>query len=308
MRLLTSATACLLLCGCLSIGGKPQLSNTRFFVLGKAADGAAARQENFVPECVVAIGRVAVPGHLDRPQIVMQEGGRITVLNSFRWGEPLADGVGNVLRRSIEKQLPQDLIICAPWDCAIKPYFVLYPAMDDLIVTDKSIRLRAHCEFWDCGCKNLLGVKRYDSVAQRRGNGMDEVVWAIERLLGEFGDSIGEDLRRMQAGELGILAERQRYDGLEFEIGTGEMEQPQREQVEQRKPMAAPRELVIEAAADSYVTVDDLRSGQRIFSSRMRAGQVRNIRRDGPVCVSSSNCSAVVVCGKSVDKFNCGEF
>jgi uncharacterized lipoprotein YmbA len=312
MRLFIPATLCLALGGCLSIGGKPQQSSTRFFVLGKAEDGVAMRQENFVPECVIAIAAVSIPGHLDRPQIVMQEGGRMSVLNSFRWGEPLSGAIGGVLRRAIEKQLPQDLVVCAPWDCTVKPYFVLGPAVDDLIIAERSVRIRARCEFWDCGCRQLLGVKRYDSAAPLRGKGVDEAVFAVERLLGEFGDSIGEDLRRMQAGELGILSEKpSNCYGASSASDAGGVDSEPAAAVgdgDRRRPMAAHREIAIEAKADSYVTVDDLRSGKRIFSSRMRAGQVRNVQRDGPVCVSSSNGEAVLVCGKSVEKFNCGEF
>ncbi|MDR2667552.1 MAG: ABC-type transport auxiliary lipoprotein family protein [Puniceicoccales bacterium] len=305
-----SAAASMALCGCLSIGGKPQQSNVRFFVLGKASDGTATRQENFIPECVVAIARVAIPGHLDRQQIVMQQdGGRISVLDSSRWGEPLADGVGGVLRRAIEKQLPQDLVICAPWDCTVRPYFTLYPAIDDLILTDKSVRVRAHCEFWDCECKKLLGVKRYDAAVPRRGSGIDEAVWSIGRLLEEFGDSIGEDLRRMQSGELDVLTEKQQdsYQKTTHAEPDGIAAAAPLEQTIDRRPMALPREIVIEAKNDSYVTVDDLISGRRIFSSRMRTGQVRRVQRDGPVCVSASNADSIVVCGKSVEKFNCGE-
>jgi hypothetical protein len=135
---------------------------------------------------------------------------------------------------------------------------------------------------------------------------MEEAIFAIGRLLEEFGDSIGEDLRRMQCGELDLLADRTVPDCVQ-------PQQPREQLCDvggsngSRRPAVAHREIVLEARADGYVTVDELISGRRVFSQRMRSGQIRTVQRDGPVCVSASNGDALSVCGKTVEKFNCGE-
>jgi uncharacterized lipoprotein YmbA len=285
----------------------------RYFVLGKAADEGGNRQENFIPECAIAIGRTAVPGHLDRPQLVTQNaGGRIVIHGSYRWGEPLADGIGKVLCHCIERQLPQDLVAVAPWDSGVKPYFRVHPTVDDLAIGDRAVRLRAHCEFWDGKGKTLFGVKRYDSIAARRGVNMEGAVVAVEKLLEEFGNAIGEDLRHMQAGELDLLATG--IDGGACATEKKSAAAPV-EKISTAEPAstAAPRprlfypEIVLEADSLVYVTVDSLQTGERIFSQKIRPKQLRKISHDRPVRVSASDPAGLRINGKSVAEFNAAE-
>ena len=97
------AMAALLLAGC---GSSPA---SKFYVL--TADPVPQRSWTGVPKTVapntIALGRVSLPGALDRPQIARRKGGNeIVFSDEERWAGPLDDIVRRVLADDLAARLP----------------------------------------------------------------------------------------------------------------------------------------------------------------------------------------------------------
>lgn len=99
------ATLLLLTAGCAS-------TPTRFHTLDSAAVAVAVADRPGSP--VIAVGPVTVPELVDRPQLVVRgPGSRVTILESQRWAEPLADGVTRVIVRSLAEAMPGAIVMPA---------------------------------------------------------------------------------------------------------------------------------------------------------------------------------------------------
>jgi hypothetical protein len=233
----------------------------------------------------------------------------VAISGSLRWGEPLADGIGKVLRNCLERRLPQDLVLIAPWNSSMEPYFLLCPTVDDLAIGNRSVRLCARCEFWDRRGSNLLGIKRYDNTTARNGNGAEDAVNAVRRLLEEFGDALGEDLRRLQAGELDLFAAGRNGPARTSEEAAAvvqkiRLERPSVGIVAPPKPCSIRKDMVLEVSATNYVTIDDLETGGRVFSRKMKAGQIQSVPYEKSVRISASKPGELLINGKSIAEFN----
>ncbi|WP_338846706.1 PqiC family protein [Massilia sp. W12] len=55
---------------------------------------------------LLVLKQVSVPELLQRPQLVLREGTRVTLLEQQRWAEPLASGVAQYLRARLQQLLP----------------------------------------------------------------------------------------------------------------------------------------------------------------------------------------------------------
>jgi uncharacterized lipoprotein YmbA len=103
MRLAAAAFMMLLLAGC---GTSPA---SKFYVLtaDPAPQRAAAVGANTTAPNTVALGRVSLPGALDRPQIARRRGGNeIVFSDEERWAGPLDDMVRRVLADNLAARLP----------------------------------------------------------------------------------------------------------------------------------------------------------------------------------------------------------
>jgi uncharacterized lipoprotein YmbA len=92
----------------------PTTLPTRFYVLTVVppAGGAPAMAR----EVAVGVGPVALPGYLDRPQIVTRTGGDEIDLAQFdQWGEPLRSAVPRVLAEDLAARVPTERIMLFPW-------------------------------------------------------------------------------------------------------------------------------------------------------------------------------------------------
>jgi uncharacterized lipoprotein YmbA len=98
MRLAAAAAFMMLLAGC---GSSPA---SKFYVL--TADLAPQRGAA-VAASTVALGRVSLPGALDRPQIARRRGGNeIVFADEERWAAPLDDMVRRLLADDLAARLP----------------------------------------------------------------------------------------------------------------------------------------------------------------------------------------------------------
>ncbi len=102
------AAALALTAGCTS-------TPARFHTLDAASTPATTATAADRPGApVLAVGPVTVPELVDRPQLVLRgPGSRVTILESQRWAEPLADGVTRVIVRSLAEAMPDAVVMPA---------------------------------------------------------------------------------------------------------------------------------------------------------------------------------------------------
>lgn len=111
MRPLLLAAAALLLAGC---GASPP---SKFYVL--TADPAPPQRAAAAIGSTIALGRVSLPGALDRPSIARRRGGNeIVYAEEERWAGPLDDMVRRVLADDLAARLPAGAVLV---DSAAKP-------------------------------------------------------------------------------------------------------------------------------------------------------------------------------------------
>ena len=106
----------LLLAGCVSLKRTPE---ARFFVLRSLV-------EPLPPGATPAPGAVGVlnvrlPGHLERPQIIVWRAPNEMSVDEFtRWAEPLGGAVSRVLAENLAALLPEHPVVRYPWPAATK--------------------------------------------------------------------------------------------------------------------------------------------------------------------------------------------
>ena len=98
----------------MALGCAPATLPTRFYVLTAVppAGGAPAAAR----DVAVGVGPIALPGYLDRPQIVTRTGGDEIDLAEFdQWGEPLRSAVPRVLADNLAARVPTERVVLFPW-------------------------------------------------------------------------------------------------------------------------------------------------------------------------------------------------
>ena len=88
-----------------------------FFTLTptETLDGAAGEPTKEV----LGLGPVAIPGYLDRPQLVTRVAANEVRLAEFaRWGEPIREGIVRVLRQDLMAASAARAVIVYPWTSA----------------------------------------------------------------------------------------------------------------------------------------------------------------------------------------------
>ncbi len=91
-RRISGACALVLLAAC---GSTP---SSRLYVLDTPPVEQAASIDKGLR---LVMGPITVPAYLDRPQIVVRDGGRLRALEFERWAEPVIDGVAAVLTQQV---------------------------------------------------------------------------------------------------------------------------------------------------------------------------------------------------------------
>jgi hypothetical protein len=110
LRLMALALGGLVLLGCLS---RSKVSELYVLEPMAAPEPVAAGQ---APVAVVGVGKVTVPGWIDRPQVAGRSATGQIVVNEFaRWGEPVAKGVQRVVAENLAALLPTRRIVTAPY-------------------------------------------------------------------------------------------------------------------------------------------------------------------------------------------------
>lgn len=101
--------------GCVSLKRTPE---ARFFVLQSLVQPPPGSLE---PVGIVGVEPVVLPGHLDRPQLVVWTGPNEMKTDEFlRWAEPLRDGITRTLAEDLAGLLPDHQIVRRPWEGSVR--------------------------------------------------------------------------------------------------------------------------------------------------------------------------------------------
>ncbi len=116
--LVAAAALVAALAACVSLKRTPE---ARFFVLRAVAEGPAAQATAPAPS-LVGLLRVALPGYLERPQLITWVGpGELRVDEYLRWAEPLDSGLSRTLAANLQALLPEARVVVAPWPSRANP-------------------------------------------------------------------------------------------------------------------------------------------------------------------------------------------
>jgi len=81
-------------------------SPTYFYTLSAVPAAGAAPSGSAPARLRVAVTQVAIPGTVDRPQLVVRTGpNRVAVADFHRWAEPLREGIARALAEDLASQL-----------------------------------------------------------------------------------------------------------------------------------------------------------------------------------------------------------
>ena len=108
------------LAGCVSLKRTPE---ARFFALRSLAEPEAAPAiPSPTPAGFVGVLPVRLPGHLDRPQLVVWTGRNELRIDEFlRWAEPLDAGATRTLAEDLATFLPESRVVRSPWPASAAP-------------------------------------------------------------------------------------------------------------------------------------------------------------------------------------------
>jgi uncharacterized protein len=106
--------------GCVSLKRTPE---ARFFTLRSVLEPQEGPPATVRPGGQVGLLPVAVPGHLERPQLVTWAGpGELRIDEYLRWAEPLDEGIARTLAEDLDALLPAHPVIRQPWPAAVVPF------------------------------------------------------------------------------------------------------------------------------------------------------------------------------------------
>jgi uncharacterized lipoprotein YmbA len=197
LRLLVPALGGLaLLGGCLS---RSKVSELYVLEPMAARDAVSAGR---APEAVVGVGKVSVPGWLDRPQVAGRSATGQIVVNDFaRWGEPLAKGIQRVVAENLAALLPTRLIVTAPYSSAqVVHHRVEITLTEAARQADGSVLVEARWAL--LGPRgNVLVQHRSSSRAQPTGAGAAGAVAGTSEALAALSREIASALRELPLPE-----------------------------------------------------------------------------------------------------------
>ena len=96
------------------LGGCFSSPSSSFYVLQEIPP--RAESESAGQELAIGVGPLQIAEYLDRPQMVMREGGNALSIDEFhRWAEPLKDSLPRLLAMNLSTLLGTDEVALFPW-------------------------------------------------------------------------------------------------------------------------------------------------------------------------------------------------
>jgi uncharacterized lipoprotein YmbA len=102
----------------------PQPDRTKYFVVAATANpGSSAASPALTAgnATAIGVGPIQIPSYLDRPEVVTRVSEtELSVSDTNRWGEPLAQGVSRAVAQNLAGQLPNLRIVQFPWSSKVQ--------------------------------------------------------------------------------------------------------------------------------------------------------------------------------------------
>ena len=175
-----------LLAGC---GGSAQ----KYYRL--SADGAAPVGAGGIS---VGIGPVALPGYLDRAELVFQSStNEYQIPTTARWAGSLKDNISSVLATDLGERLHSGSVVTFPWDQKAKlRYQVAVDISQFQAISGKGVVLNVTWRVLDGTGTNVVSRHNASFEEPIVGDGYDPVVTAESHLLTKLADAMAASLSR----------------------------------------------------------------------------------------------------------------
>jgi uncharacterized protein len=193
------------LAGCVSL---KRTMEPRYFALRPVARTASVRA-SIAPASadaalVVGVLPLAVPGLLERPQLVSWIGPDEMRIDQFvRWAEPVAFGAQRVLAADLATVLPSHSVITAPWPASAAPQYRVRVAIDRFgLQPDGTVALSGRFVLLPGGSERPLVTRAVDLRRPPDPGPRDpaRAVEAMSALLADLAGEIAEAVSTLPAG------------------------------------------------------------------------------------------------------------
>ena len=184
--------ALLVLAGC---GRSPQ---TTFYTLTPLVTDATVPKSSGTS---IAIASVTLPELVDRPQLVVPDGGtRIAILEGQRWAEPLKSAISRLLAENISRLMNSDRVSAYPQHAAINADYRLFVDIQRFELSGSTVVVDALWEIRSAkGVKSLTG--RSKAVESIGSTDYEAVVAGYSRAMATLSREITQSLRSLQTKE-----------------------------------------------------------------------------------------------------------
>jgi uncharacterized lipoprotein YmbA len=193
--LLLTAALVLLLFGCRSI--TPAVSYYTMRTIENESTAGESVQN--VLSRTIGIRGVSLPGMINRPQMVRRTGSyEIDVEPYHRWAEYPDRMVHQLLRDNLQRLLPEDRVVNAPWPVGLKPDLILSFHFLELIGSDdKKMELSVVWTISEKSGGSPPLSRRTHLIEAIQGNGFDNLAQAHSHVLAELSREVAEVIREM---------------------------------------------------------------------------------------------------------------
>ena len=164
----------------------------RLYIIEPMSASASTQIDN---DLSIGVGRVTLPAHLNRKEIVTHDKRyRVNSAEFDRWAEPLDHNITNALAENLSVLIPSDQVIAYPWDSAHDFDFTVQVRVITFGANpDGEVVLIASWMIYDAANAPIeLTKKRYS--AARRGDDMIELVAAMSQMIEQLSRDIATRL------------------------------------------------------------------------------------------------------------------
>jgi uncharacterized protein len=192
----------LLLAIAVTVVGCAVTDTTRYYALTTARAPAAGERPAAAAPLTIGVGPVAIPGYLDRPQVVTRDAGdAMEIWPYHRWAEPLDIGIAEALADDLSARIPSDRVVTYPWRDTLArtiDYQVVMAVSRFEGTTGRGVTLDARWRVLSRDGKELA-FKRTTFTEPVTSPGVKELVAAMNRAIRRMGEEVAQAIQSQPA-------------------------------------------------------------------------------------------------------------